>query len=776
MRRRTRLLHAGRPAPEQPPSLHPPLHSRLVGRRPAARHWAARAWAPCVPPRRRPPWRRRPWTRAAGLLALPPRPWRASAPWAARRRPRPAGAGGGEEVAGHRGSGGATCAPPGRPRASGAPHLAQNGHGAPRRLRAAPVKPLPAGAGCVVRGRPQVSSFAAQLKSGGLRGGLRPRLHWAQCAGGCSGQQPSAATLCPDGPGTIQARVSYRRPLPASPPRCSAAPQPPGWPAAPAGDPGDEGWPARRRSSSQVRRRRGRACRRRPCRRRRQSTACSLHSAAKGPWLPPRHLPSAPPAPQTFPAGCPQASTPTSRRRRRPTCSPPWAPWAPAVSLPCCLHTCPAAGRWLAAASKSRDSSIGWSLPGLERRRLLAALQCVDRARPLLLPATSPRAALGAVFIAAVGVWGVFKMAFYVASETGRSINADKTSGEGSGSEGGGGGGIQAASPLERPLWQQRQQRQQRPGARPLLRQWRGAHADCRLSAVYAACLLKSHWLHPCRRCATQLCGSGSLERAERLSGMWCALLRQLGSRQRLVGPGDQTLKTLHLAAAQARRVVPEALCVHRPAPLVGSFATACNTAASTIRAGGAAAGSRSTRRRRRRPPPAAAATSNVHCPCRRAFRPCPTPGSVLGTEMEAQGRALGALLPAGPWCQHPQTALPGGDRPPSHCRCRSVPSFVLSSHAGRRLCEPGQQRQGWVALPSPRSQAPKRRGGPGASGLLSGRPGAPLPAPPPADLLYGSAKAGKYQYDKVLNVSSKTADGVVRPGARAGRQAAGRR
>jgi hypothetical protein len=28
-------------------------------------------------------------------------------------------------------------------------------------------------------------------------------------------------------------------------------------------------------------------------------------------------------------------------------------------------------------------------------------------------------------------------------------------------------------------------------------------------------------------------------------------------------------------------------------------------------------------------------------------------------------------------------------------------------------------------------------------------------------DLLYGSAKAGKYQYDKVLNVSSKTADGV---------------
>lgn len=31
------------------------------------------------------------------------------------------------------------------------------------------------------------------------------------------------------------------------------------------------------------------------------------------------------------------------------------------------------------------------------------------------------------------------------------------------------------------------------------------------------------------------------------------------------------------------------------------------------------------------------------------------------------------------------------------------------------------------------------------------------------ADLLYGSPKAGKYQFDKVLTVSSKTADGVVR-------------
>ena len=32
-------------------------------------------------------------------------------------------------------------------------------------------------------------------------------------------------------------------------------------------------------------------------------------------------------------------------------------------------------------------------------------------------------AATGAVFIAAVGVWGVFKMAFWVAKESGRSLN-----------------------------------------------------------------------------------------------------------------------------------------------------------------------------------------------------------------------------------------------------------------------------------------------------------------------------------------------------------------
>lgn len=69
---------------------------------------------------------------------------------------------------------------------------------------------------------------------------------------------------------------------------------------------------------------------------------------------------------------------------------------------------------------------------------------------------------MGAVFIAAVGVWGVFKMAFYVASETGRSINADKAGGssESSSSGGGGGSGVQPASPLERPWWQQRQQQQ----------------------------------------------------------------------------------------------------------------------------------------------------------------------------------------------------------------------------------------------------------------------------------------------------------------------------
>lgn len=35
-------------------------------------------------------------------------------------------------------------------------------------------------------------------------------------------------------------------------------------------------------------------------------------------------------------------------------------------------------------------------------------------------------------------------------------------------------------------------------------------------------------------------------------------------------------------------------------------------------------------------------------------------------------------------------------------------------------------------------------------------------PSPPVADLLYGSAKAGKYQFDKILTVASKTADGVV--------------
>ena len=71
-------------------------------------------------------------------------------------------------------------------------------------------------------------------------------------------------------------------------------------------------------------------------------------------------------------------------------------------------------------------------------------------------------AAVGAVFIAAVGVWGVFKMAFYVASETGRSINADKADGssESSSSGGGGGSGVQPASPLERPWWQPRQQQQ----------------------------------------------------------------------------------------------------------------------------------------------------------------------------------------------------------------------------------------------------------------------------------------------------------------------------
>ena len=63
------------------------------------------------------------------------------------------------------------------------------------------------------------------------------------------------------------------------------------------------------------------------------------------------------------------------------------------------------------------------------------------------------------MLIAAVGVWGVFKMAFYVASETGRTINADKppagTSADAGGSSSeapASGGDPKAASPLERRL------------------------------------------------------------------------------------------------------------------------------------------------------------------------------------------------------------------------------------------------------------------------------------------------------------------------------------
>jgi hypothetical protein len=73
------------------------------------------------------------------------------------------------------------------------------------------------------------------------------------------------------------------------------------------------------------------------------------------------------------------------------------------------------------------------------------------------------------VFIAAVGVWGVFKMAFYVASQTGRSMNAEQAgdgaaaSSSGAGGSGGQKGeaqqqaaaaaaGVKAASPLE-PGW-----------------------------------------------------------------------------------------------------------------------------------------------------------------------------------------------------------------------------------------------------------------------------------------------------------------------------------
>lgn len=53
------------------------------------------------------------------------------------------------------------------------------------------------------------------------------------------------------------------------------------------------------------------------------------------------------------------------------------------------------------------------------RNALLNALCPKSFARP------PPPSAFGAVLIAAVGVYGVFKMAFWVAGETGRSLNPE---------------------------------------------------------------------------------------------------------------------------------------------------------------------------------------------------------------------------------------------------------------------------------------------------------------------------------------------------------------
>ena len=81
---------------------------------------------------------------------------------------------------------------------------------------------------------------------------------------------------------------------------------------------------------------------------------------------------------------------------------------------------------------------------------LLSPACCFPTTAAACLPAA---AAFGAVFIAAVGVWGVFKMAFYVASETGRTLNADKS--EAASSSGGAAASaapdVKAASPLEQP-------------------------------------------------------------------------------------------------------------------------------------------------------------------------------------------------------------------------------------------------------------------------------------------------------------------------------------
>lgn len=60
----------------------------------------------------------------------------------------------------------------------------------------------------------------------------------------------------------------------------------------------------------------------------------------------------------------------------------------------------------------------------------------------------------GAVLIAAVGVWGVFKMAFWVAGETGRSMNSGDSEAAVAAAAavgGDGGGAPRIPSPLEPP-------------------------------------------------------------------------------------------------------------------------------------------------------------------------------------------------------------------------------------------------------------------------------------------------------------------------------------
>lgn len=69
----------------------------------------------------------------------------------------------------------------------------------------------------------------------------------------------------------------------------------------------------------------------------------------------------------------------------------------------------------------------------------------------------------------------------------------------------------------------------------------------------------------------------------------------------------------------------------------------------------------------------------------------------------------------------------------------------------------------------------PPRRWVQGLGSAVGGPTRAHWPASHPPDLLYGTAKAGKYQYDKVLNVSSKTEDGVVRRGGGSGCRRGGR-